>query len=141
MITNEQKIAQSSVNQNLEDIRKALPATSFDDPDVSSILIVSDETGRNTIGVAVSMSLSLSVTRKEAHQFLEILSYLGSKLCDIIVHDTLTELIGELDGKKVYDDMTPVERTMFAKVAHEQFMNQESAAMTAKSAIDLAKKH
>lgn len=139
MITSEQKIAQSSVNQNLEHIRKALPATSFDDPDVSSILIVSDEMGGNTTSVAVSMSLSL--TCKEAHQFLEVLNRLCIKLCDIIVHETLTELIGGLDGKKAYDNMTPVERAMFAKVAHEQFMNQESAAMTAKSAMDLAKKH
>lgn len=139
MITNEQKIAQSSVNQNLERIRKALPATSFDDPDVSSILIVSDEMGGNTTSVAVFASLS--VTRKEAHQFLEVLSHLCIKLCDIIVHDTLTELIGGLDGKKAYDDMTPVERAMLAIAAHEQFMNQESAAITAKSAMDLAKKH
>lgn len=139
MITNEQKIAQSSVSQGLEHIRKALPATSFDDPDVSSILIVSDEMGDNTTTVAVSMSLS--VTCKEAHQFLEILGHLCIKLCDIIVRETLTELMGELDGKKAYDDMTPVERTMFAKAAHAQFMNQESAAMTAKSAMDLAKKH
>ena len=133
MITNEQKIAQSSVNQNLEHIRKALPATSFDDPDVSSILIVSDEVGGNTTNVIVSVSLSL--THKEAHQFLEILSHLCIKLCDIIVHETLTELVGELDGKKAYDDMTPVERAMFAKAVHEQLINQESAAM------DLAKKH
>lgn len=139
MITNEQKIAQSSVSQGLEHIRKALPATSFDDPDVSSILIVSDEMGDNTTTVAVSMSLS--VTCKEAHQFLEILGHLCIKLCDIIVRETLTELMGELDGKKAYDDMTPVERTTFAKAAHEQFMNQESAAMTAKLAMDLAKKH
>lgn len=139
MITNEQKIAQSSVNQSLEHIRKALPATSFDDPDVSSILIVSDEMGDNTTTVAVSMSLS--VTCKEAHQFLEILSHLSIRLCDIIVHDTLTELVGELDGKKAYENMTPVERAIFAKAAHEQFMDQESAAMTAKSAMDLAKKH
>lgn len=139
MITNEQKIAQSSVNQSLERIRKALPATSLDDPDVSSILIVSDEMGDNTTSVAVSMSLS--VTCKEAHQFLEVLGHLCIKLCDIIVRETLTELMGELDGKKAYDDMTPVERAMFAKAAHEQFMNQESAAMTAKSAMDLAKKH
>lgn len=139
MITNEQEIAQSSVNQNLEHIRKALPVTSFDDPDVSSILIVSDEMGDNTTNVIVSMSLS--VTCKEAHQFLEILSRLCIRLCDIIVRETLTELIGELDGKKAYDDMTPVERAMVAKVAHEQFMNQESTAMTAKSAMDLAKKH
>lgn len=139
MITNEQKIAQSSVNQNLEHIRKALPTTSFDDPDVSSILIVSDEMEDNTTSVIVSTSLSL--TCKEAHQFLEILSHLCIKLCDIIVRDTLTELIGELDGKKAYDDMTPVERAMFAKAAHEQFKNQESAAITAKSAMDLAKKH
>lgn len=139
MITDEQKTAQSSVNQSLEHIRKALPATSFDDPDVSSILIVSDEMGDNTTNVIASMSLS--VTRKEAHQFLEILSRLHIRLCDIIVRDTLTELIGELDGKKAYDDMTPVERVIFAKAAHEQFMNQESAAMTAKSAMDLAKKH
>lgn len=133
MITNEQKIAQSSVNQNLEHIRKALPATSFDDPDVSNILIVSDEVGDNTTNVIVSMSLS--VTRKEAHQFLEILSRLHIRLCDIIVRDTLTELIGELDGKKAYDAMTPAERVIFAKAAHDEFMNQESAAM------DLAKKH
>lgn len=139
MITDEQKTAQSSVNQSLEHIRKALPATSFDDPDVSSILIVSDEMGDNTTNVIASMSLS--VTRKEAHQFLEILSRLHIRLCDIIVRDTLTELIGELDGKKAYDDMTPVERVIFAKAAHEQFMNQESAAITAKSAMDLAKKH
>lgn len=133
MITNEQKIAKSSVNQNLEHIRKALPATSFDDPDVSSILIVSDEVGDNTTNVIVSMSLS--VTRKEAHQLLEILRRLNIRLCDIIVRDTLTELIGQLNGKKAYDDMTPVERVMFAKAAHDEFMNQESAAM------DLAKKH
>ena len=139
MITNEQKIAQSSVNQNLEHIRKALPTISFDDPDVSSILIVSDEMGGNTTNVVVTMSLSL--TCKEAHQFLEILSHLHIKLCDIIARDTLTELIGELDGKKAYDDMTPVERVMLAKVAHEQFIKQELAAMTAKSAMDLAKKH
>lgn len=139
MITNEQKIAQSSVNQSLEHIRKALPATSFDDPDVSSVLIVSDEMGDNTTTVAVSMSLS--VTCKEAHQFLEILSRLSIRLCDIIVRDTLTELVGELDGKKAYENMTPVERAIFAKAAHEQFMDQESAAMTAKSAMDLAKKH
>jgi transcription termination factor NusB len=139
MITSEQKIAHSSVNQNLEHIRKALPATSFDDPDVNSIIIVSDEMGDNTTSVAVSMSLS--VTRKEAHQLLEILSHLCNKLCDIIVHEALTELIGELDGKKAYDDMTPVERAMFAKAAHEQFINQESAAMAAKSAMDLAKQH
>lgn len=139
MITSEQKIAQSSVNQGLGHIRKALPATSFDDPDVSSILIVSDEMGDNTTSVAVSMSLS--VTRKEAHQFLEILNRLCIKLCDIIVRETLTELIGGLDGEKAYDDMTPVERAIFAKAAHEQFMNQESAAMTVKSAMDLAKKH
>ena len=133
MITNEQKIAQSSVNQNLEHIRKALPTISFDDPDVSNILIVSDEVGDNTTNVIVSMSLN--VTRKEAHQFLEILSRLHIRLCDIIVRDTLTELIGQLDGKKAYDDMTPVERVIFAKAAHDEFMNQESAAM------DLAKKH
>ena len=133
MITNAQKIAQSSVNQNLEHIRKALPTISFDDPDVSSILIVSDRMGDNTTSAIVSMSLSL--TRKEAHQFLEILSRLHIKLCDIIVRNTLTELIGELDGKKAYDDMTRVERMMFAKAAHAQFKNQESAAM------DLAKKH
>lgn len=139
MLTDEQKIAQSSVNQCLEHIRKALPATSFDDPDVSSILIVSDERGSNTTSVAVSMSLS--VTCKEAHQFLEVLSRLCIKLCDIIARETLTELIGGLDGKKAYDNMTPVERAMFAKVAHEQFMNQESAAMIAKSVMDLAKKH
>lgn len=139
MITNEQKIEQSSVNQNLERIRKALPATSFYDPYVNSILIVSDKMGDNTTNVIVSTSLS--VTRKEAHQFLEILNHLCNKLCDIIVRDTLTELIGELDGKKAYDDMTPVERAMFAKVAHAQFKNQESAAMTAESAMDLAKKH
>lgn len=139
MITNAQKIAQSSVNQNLEHIRKALPTISFDDPDVSSILIVSDRMGDNTTSVIVSMSLS--VTRTEAHQFLEILHRLCIKLCDIIVYEALTELIGELDGKKAYDDMTPVERAMFAKAAHEQFKNKESAAMTAKSAMDLAKKH
>lgn len=139
MITNEQEIAQSSVNQNLEHIRKALPATSFDDSDVNSIILVSDEVGGSTTNVFVSASLS--VTRKEAHQFLEVLSHLCNKLCDIIVHDTLTALIGELDGKKAYDDMTPVERVIFAKAAHEQFMDQESVAMTANSAIDLAKKH
>ena len=139
MITNEQKITQSSVNQNLEHIRKALPTISFDDPDVSSILIVSDEVGGNTTNVIVSVSLSL--THKEAHQFFEILNHLCIKLCDIIVRNTLTELIGELDGKKAYDDMTPVERAIFAKAAHDEFMNQESAAMTAKSAMDLAKKH
>ena len=139
MITNEQKIAQSSVNQNLEHIRKALPTISFDDPDVSNILIVSDEVGDNTTNVIVSMSLN--VTRKEAHQFLEILSRLHIRLCDIIVRDTLTELIGQLDGKKAYDDMTPVERVIFAKAAHDEFMNQESAAITATSAMDLAKKH
>ena len=133
MITNEQKITQSSVNQNLEHIRKALPTISFDDPDVNSILIVSDEVGGNTTNVIVSMSLS--VTRKEAHQFLEILSRLNIKLCDIIVRDTLTALIGELDGKKAYDDMTPDERAMFAVAAHAQFKNQDSAAM------DLTKKH
>ena len=137
MITSEQKIAQSSVNQNLEHIRKALPATSFDDSDVSSIIIVSDEMGDNTTSVVVSMSLSL--TCKEAHQFLGVLSRLCIKLCDIIVRETLTELIGELDGKKAYDDMTPVERAMFAKAAHEQFINQEAAAT--QSAMDLAKKH
>lgn len=139
MIINEQEITQSSVNQNLEHIRKELPATSFDDPDVSSILIVSDEMGDNTTSVAVSTSLS--VTRREAHQFLEVLSHLCNKLCDIIVRDALTEFIGELDGKKAYDDMTPVERVTFAKAAHDEFMNQESAAMTAKSAMDLARKH
>lgn len=139
MITNERKIAQSSVNQNLEHIRKELPATSFDDPDVSSILIVADQVEDNTTSVAVSMSLS--VTCKEAHQFLEVLNHMCIKLCDIIVRETLTELMGALDGKKAYDDMTPVECVMFAKAAHAQFMNQESAAMTAKSAMDLAKKH
>ena len=139
MITNEQKIAQSSVNQNLEHIRKALPTISFDDPDVNSILIVSNKMGGNTTDVIVSTSLS--VTCEEAYQFLEILGHLSIKLCDIVVRDTLTKLIGELDGKKAYDDMTPVERAMFAKAAHELFKNQESAAMTAKSAMDLAKKH
>ena len=137
MITNEQKIARSSVNQNLEHIRKALPTISFDDPDVNSILIVSDEMGDNPMSVVVSMSLS--VTCNEAHKFLEILSRLRIKLGDIIAHSTLTELIGELDGKKAYDAMTPVERAMVAKVAHEQFIKQDSAAT--QSAMDLAKKH
>ena len=139
MITNKEKIEQSSVNQNLERIRKALPATSFYDPYVNSILIVSDKTGDNTTSVVVSTSLN--VTCKEAHQFFEILSHLCIKLCDIIARDTLTELVGELDGKKAYDDSSPVWRAIFAKAAHEQFKDQESAAMTAESAMDIAKKH